>query len=177
VAKKPRRRAPPWLDAAIKDERGRILPILRNAALALRAAPELKSVFRFDELQRLVIVDKSLPLADLAEPRSIGPPPRPLVDADVSQIQEWLQSQGLPKIGREITGQAIALRAQERSFHPVRDYLDALKWDGVERLESWLTRYMGADQSPYVAAIGRMFMIAAVARVYEPGAKADYVSD
>jgi predicted P-loop ATPase len=147
----------------------------RNAALALRSAPELKSAFRFDELQRLVIVDKPLPLADGAEPRNIGPPPRPLVDADVSQIQEWLQSQGLPKIGREITGQAIALRAQERSFHPVRDYLDSLKWDGGNRLGSWLTRYMGTNQSPYSKAIGRMFVIAAVARVYEPGCKGDCV--
>lgn len=42
----------------------------RNAALALRSAPEVKSAFRFDELQRLVIVDKPLPLADGAEPRN-----------------------------------------------------------------------------------------------------------
>jgi predicted P-loop ATPase len=67
------------------------------------------------------------------------------------------------------------LRARERPFHPVRDYLDALRWDGVNRLESWLTRYMGAPESPYSKAIGRMFTIAAVARVYEPGCKADYV--
>ena len=72
-------------------------------------------------------------------------------------------------------GQAIELRAQERSFHPVRDYLDGLEWDGVERLGSWLTRYMGADESPYARAIGRMFLVAAVARVYAPGSKADYV--
>ena len=174
AAKKPRRRSPPWLDGAIKDERGRILPILRNAAIALRAAPELNDSFRFDELQRLVIVDKPLPLADGAEPRNTSHP-RPLTDGDVSQVQEWLQHMGVPKIGREITGQALELRAQERSFHPVRDYLDPLKWDGVDRLGSWLTRYMGAAELPYSRAIGRMFMIAAAARVYEPGSKADYV--
>jgi hypothetical protein len=150
------------------------LPILRNAALALRKAPELEGVFRFDELQHLVIVEKPLPLADGAEPRNTAYP-RPLSDGDVSQVQEWLQQVGVPKIGREIMGQAINLRAQERPFHPVRAYLDALKWDGVERLGSWLTSYMGAEASAYTKAIGRMFMIGAVARVYEPGAKADYV--
>jgi predicted P-loop ATPase len=85
---------------------------------------------------------------------------------------------GVPKIGREIMGQAIQLCAQERSFHPVRDYLDELKWDGLQRLDSWLPRYLGADDSPYARAIGRLFMIgavAAVARVYEPGCKMDYV--
>jgi predicted P-loop ATPase len=173
-AKKPRRRSPPWLDAAIKDERGRILPILRNAAIALRAAPELSDSFRFDELQRLVIVDKPLPLADGAEPRNTSHP-RPLTDGDVSQVQEWLQHMGVPKIGREIMGQAIHLCAQEQSFHPVRDYLDNLKWDGVKRLERWLPRYLGADESPYARAIGRMFMIGATARVYQPGCKFDYV--
>jgi predicted P-loop ATPase len=166
TAKKPRRRAsPPWLDGAIKDDRGRILPILRNAALALREAPELEGVFRFDELQRLVVVEKPLPLADGAEPRNISHP-RPLTDGDVSQVQEWLQHVGVPKIGREIMGQVIKLRAQERSFHPVRDYLESLKWDGVNRLGSWLVHYMGAAESPYSKAIGRMFMVAAVARVY-----------
>jgi predicted P-loop ATPase len=175
AAKKPRRHAPPaWLDKAISDERGQILPILRNAAIALREAPELKQAFRFDELQQLVIVDKLLPLAPGAEPCN-ALHPRPLSDGDVSRIQEWLQHVGIPKIGREITGQAIALRARERSFHPVRNYLDVLKWDGVTRLGSWLTRYMGAAESAYSKAIGRMFTIAAVARVYEPGCKADYV--
>jgi predicted P-loop ATPase len=174
TAKKPRRRTPFWLDGAVKDERGRVLPILRNAAVVLREAPELEGVFRFDELQRLVIIEKPLPIADGAKPRNISYP-RPLTDGDVSQVQEWLQHVGIPKIGREIMGQAIHLRAQERPFHPVRDYLDLLRWDGVNRLDSWLTRYMGADESPYVKSIGRMFMIASVARVHEPGCKADYV--
>jgi predicted P-loop ATPase len=175
TAKKPRRRAsPPWLDGSVKDDRGRVLAILRNAALALRAAPELEGVFRFDELQRLVIVEKPLPLAEGTEPRNASYP-RPLSEGDVSQVQEWLQHVGVPKIGREIMGQAIELRAQERSFHPVRDYLDALKWDGVTRLGLWLTRYMGAAESPYTNVIGRMFMVGAVARAYEPGCKFDYV--
>lgn len=173
--KKPRRRAPPWLDGAIKDDRGRVLPILRNAALALREAPELKGAFRFDELQRLVIVEKPLPLADGAEQRNISHP-RPLSDGDVSQVQEWLQHAGVPKIGRETMAQAIELCAQERSFHPVRDYIDSLKWDGAPRLRGWMTRYLGAEANPYSAAIGRMFMIGAVARVYEPGCKFDYVA-
>ena len=180
TARKPRRRQaradlPEWLDGAIDDERGRILPNLANAALALRGAPELRDAFSFDELQRLVIVGKPLPLVETAEPRNTAPPPRPLTDADVSQVQEWLQHNGLPKIGRDTTHQAVTLRAQERSFHPVRAYLDGLAWDGRPRLNSWLTHYLGADSTPYTATIGRLFLIAAVARIYAPGAKADYV--
>jgi predicted P-loop ATPase len=174
-ARKPRRRMPPWLDMALKDERGRILPILRNGALALRAAPELTDAFAHDDLQRLVMVTGDLPLAEGAERHSAAASPRPLAEADVSQVQEWLQSMGLPKIGREIVRQAIALRAQERAFHPVHDYLAGLKWDGELRLSAWLRKYLGAEMTPYIQKIGRMFLIAAVARVYEPGSKADYV--
>ena len=81
----------------------------------------------------------------------------------------------MPKIGRDTIHQAVGLRAHERAFHPVRDYIDALAWDGVERLDRWLEQYMRAEASPYVSAIGRMFLTAAVARIYQPGCKADYV--
>lgn len=172
---RPTQSTPEWLAGAVKDERDRIVPNLRNTALALRRAPELAEAFSFDELQRSVIIDRALPLAEGAEPRGTADPPRPLTDADVSQVQEWLQSVGLPKIGREVVHQAVALRAQERSFHPVRDYLASLEWDGRQRLGSWLVRYAGAADTQYARAIGRMFLIAAVARVCSPGAKADYV--
>ena len=177
---KPAKRAPspdlpPWLEGAIYDDRLRIMPILRNVTLALRSAPELENAFGYDELARLVMVEAPLPLASGAPPRGFSPLPRPLTDTDVSQVQEWLQSAGLPRIGREVMHQAIALRAQERGFHPIRDYLDALEHDGRPRLSGWLMRYMGAAESPYVGAIGRMFLIMAVARIYQPGCKADYV--
>ena len=120
--------------ARSKTTGAEIEPVLANVALALRGAPELADAFRFDELQRLVIVVKTLPCTDGAERRNTAVP-GPLSNADVSQVQEWLQHAGMPRIGREIVHQAIALRAQERAFHPIRDYLDGLQWDGVLRLE------------------------------------------
>jgi predicted P-loop ATPase len=62
----------------------------------------------------------------------------------------------------------------------VRTYLDALCWDGTERLSDWLITYMGAaassdDEKKYVRAVGRAWMISAVARVMRPGCKADHM--
>jgi predicted P-loop ATPase len=86
-----------------------------------------------------------------------------------------MQRNGQPSLGRETTQQAVEQTAGGLGFHPVRDYLNGLRWDGVKRLDCWLSGYLGADPSPYVAGIGRLFLIAMVARIYEPGCKADYM--
>ena len=70
---------------------------------------------------------------------------------------------------------AVDQRASERPFHPIRDYFDRLEWDGAERIGSWLTDYLGVEQSAYSVAIGRMFMVAMVARIKRPGCQADYM--
>jgi len=59
--------------------------------------------------------------------------------------------------------------------HPIREWLNSLKWDGVPRLNTWLSTYCGALESEYVNAVGRKTLMGAVARVYEPGIKFDSV--
>jgi predicted P-loop ATPase len=99
--------------------------------------------------------------------------PRPLTDVDVGIMQEVLQHRGLKRIGKDAMHQAVDIRAHERRFHPVRRYLEGLEWDGAER--PLFSTYFGAEETPYVKAIGRMFLIAMVARIYQPGCKADYM--
>lgn len=65
--------------------------------------------------------------------------------------------------------------AHKNRFHPVRDYLDGLSWDGVPRIENWLCRYLGGEETAYNAEVGRCFLIAMVARIYRPGCKQDYM--
>ncbi len=63
--------------------------------------------------------------------------------------------------------------ALESSFNPVRDYFDGLTWDGVKRLDGWLTAYLGASDSDYIQHVGAKMLIAAVRRIYRPGVKFD----
>ena len=159
----------------IRDDNNRVHANVANVLAVIRDAPKLSDAFTFDEMLRAPILAKELPCAPNAEPASVDPLPRPLRDTDVTQLQEWLQHMGLPKIGKDITHQAVDLRAQERAFHPMRDYLDGLTWGGTARLDHWLVDYLGVEPTAYASAIGRMFPIQMVARIYSPGCKADYM--
>jgi hypothetical protein len=63
--------------------------------------------------------------------------------------------------------------ARDNAFHPVRDYLNGLHWDGVPRLDGWLIDYGGAEDNEYVRVVGALPLIAAVRRIHHPGAKFD----
>ena len=74
-----------------------------------------------------------------------------------------------------MVGRGIQTVARENPFHPVRDYLNALNWDGTPRLDIWLPTYLGVEDSQYVRAIGSRFLISAVARVFNPGCQVDHM--
>ena len=76
---------------------------------------------------------------------------------------------------QELFEQVLIDMAHASRFHPVRDYLDGLKWDGTPRLVTWLSYYLGADKSHYVETVGKAFFIALVARIFRPGCKQDYM--
>jgi predicted P-loop ATPase len=86
---------------------------------------------------------------------------------------DWLQHNGI-EVGLEIAGQAVQTVARDRSFHPVREYLGALEWDKVPRLDQWLNIYLGVKQTAFAAAAGRCWLISAVARILNPGCQVDY---
>lgn len=74
---------------------------------------------------------------------------------------------------RDLFWTVVGVAARRNGFHPVRDYLDGLKWDGVPRLDKWLIDYGGAPDTEYVRAVGPIVLIAAVRRVRKPGVKFD----
>ena len=162
---------PTWLASAQRNERGELVGNVANAMLALRHDSKLVDAFAYDLMQRAGYIVGPLPGTDCSESRGF----RPIRDVDVSKVQEYMQLAGLRRLGKDTAHQAVDLRAIERAFHPVRNYLDNLCWDGKKRLGSWLVTYLGANDSPYVRGIGVMFLICMVARILDPGCKADYM--
>lgn len=77
--------------------------------------------------------------------------------------------------GKDNTYEAVASLCDEHAFDPVVNYLGGLTWDGTRRLETWLTSYLGATDTPLNRAIGRLMLIAAVRRARQPGCKFDNI--
>lgn len=163
-----------WLEACKLNRDGEPVANLDNTLLALQQAPELRDLIGFDMMECAVMARGPVP--GITDPvKALPRYPQPLTDVYASAIQVLIQRAGLPRITQDQMHQAIDLRAHECRYHPVRDYLTGLEWDGKGRLQKWLSHYLGAEQSPYVSNIGTMFMIALVARVFDPGCKADYM--
>lgn len=143
-------------------------PSLFNAALALREASEWMGVLAFDEFSRTTMALVPPPWTM----NRAGFEPRPWTNHDDKMTTEWLQAYRI-MVPLNIAAQAVELVAVERSYHPVRDYLDAVTWDGMPRLDTWMIDYLGAEDNDYTRAVARTFMISAVARIAEPGCQVD----
>jgi predicted P-loop ATPase len=152
-----------WKDHCIMPEPKipQPLPILENACIALELAPAFHGKFGWDEM--------------LAAPMIFQSEPRQLTDDDVTEVQRFLQREGLRRIGHIPVHQAIHNICRKHKYHPVRDYLHALQWDGEPRVDTWLVKYLGVAPTSYCNIIGRMFLIAMVARIFQPGCKADHM--
>jgi predicted P-loop ATPase len=156
-----------WRNNIQKTITGSIIPNVNNTLLVLENEPDVADRFSFNEMSLAVMVGRAIG-GDRHDLRAVS-------DGDVTEVQRWLQVHGNLRVSSETVLQAIKYRAEEASYHPIKDYLKALKWDGVPRLASWLHEYLGADPSEYHAAIGTMFPISMVVRILKPGCKVDHM--
>lgn len=99
-----------------------------------------------------------------------------LVDKDDLKLAHHLSCHFKFEPSQDACFKAHMLVADKYRYHPVRDYLDSLEWDETPRLDKWLkSAFRAKGPAQYVEAIGRKVLTAAVARVYEPGCKFDYM--
>ena len=140
-----------------------------NVIIALTSEPLFSGVLAFDEFAQAIVVRRPLPWD-----RPGVTLPREWEDADEIRAAEWLQLRGI-NVAPSVVGRAIGPVAREHRIHPVRDWLDALKWDGAPRIETWTSIYLGADPTELHHTIGALWLLSAVARIYRPGIKADHM--
>ena len=137
-----------------------------TSVAAIRCLAESDMPIRHDEFADRIVI-----CAPVTWDR-FGPFPRQWRDTDTTGCKAFLEMSFL-KPSKDTTLDAVAFVAMRSAFHPVRDYLDAVTWDGVARLDQMASLYMGTPDTPFTRLALAKFMIQAVARIQTPGCKAD----
>lgn len=159
-----------WMGRMILSDAGEPRQIMENAATVFEMAPEFQGVLWFDEFGNRPMMRRPAPW-DMTNGSFTE---RPWSDADDAEATRWLQRAGIivPSI---IAHEAALTVAFKFTYHPVREYLEGLEWDGKERLDFWGIDYLGAEETPYTKAVSARWLISAVARIMQPGIKADHL--
>lgn len=152
------------------DNKGVPKKSIGNVACVLRFDPAWRGQIRFNEFSKALEFKQrpSWRAKQMNEGLEVD-------KRDFSALRVWFSAAQHVRwdVPKDVLKDAIYTAATP--YHPVREYLDGLVWDGVARLDRILIDTAGADDNEYVRAVGKCMMIAACKRIYEPGCKHDYV--
>jgi putative DNA primase/helicase len=146
--------------------KGELSSCLSNVYQILAHHPAWRGVVAYDEMALCLVKRKPPPY----DGGNVGE-----WDAqDDSRTAMWLTRNYDFTPSSSIVAEAVEVLGRTNGWHPVRTYLRSLKWDGVKRLNGWLSKYLGVKQTPYSARVSAWWLMGAVKRVLQPGAKFDY---
>lgn len=158
-----------WTEDMQMDERRRhFLPSPFNFGLIVRNDPRLAGRVKRDAFRGRDCVCGELPWRTGAEKDPFWN------NSDDNGLIDYV-SRHYQLTGKQALLDANDLAMSQNTFHPVREWLESLQWDGVERLDTMLVDYLGAEDNALTRAMTRKHFTAAVARVMRPGCKYDYV--
>ena len=156
-----------WTELLKVTATGAIAQTIDNIVIILTHDPKLADRIALNEMEHNIVTLSSLPWRKVKGTSQ-------WVDADDAALRYYLErTYGLA--GKDRIFDAVNVVAQQRAFHPVREYLDGLAWDEEPRLDTLLIDYLGAEDTPYTRAVTRKALVAAVARIYRPGCKFDHM--
>lgn len=131
--------------------------------------PALTGLFAFNEFTGDVEFMKSPPWDPLMTHGKL------VTDKDEVRMKVYLSQKYAFEPNTKLIGEAIVELSAIAKYHPVCDYIRPIIWDGVTRIDEWLIKSCGSLDNIYVRAVSRKTLIAAVARVFNPGCKYDYM--
>ena len=142
-------------------DNGAVKNSIRNCLTVFQNDPKLEGAIRYNILTERI---------DIVKPLWWSKPTTTLNDTDLNYLMLYLEDQYTLTSEKKIQ-KAISIVADCNKYHPIRDYLNGLEWDGTERIRYALTRYLGAEDSEYTYECLRLFMLGAIRRVFKPGCK------
>lgn len=157
-----------WLKKLKITTKGAIASTINNVVLILSNDERLKGRFYFDAFRERPIVSDDLPWIALPERSTDN-----WTDTDDAGLRQYLESKYQIESPAKIRD-AVDIAMLDKIRHPVREYLEALNWDGDKRLDTFFIDWLGAEDSAYARGVTRASLIGAVARIMKPGCKHDH---
>lgn len=154
-----------WQTRLDIDRQGKIKDTLSNIALIVRYDANLQSIV-YNQLKNCVDVAGDLPWRQVKSGWG---------DADLACAKLYFEKVYGLWSPSKFKDALLAVISSERLYHPIKEYFKTLTWDGVERVDTLLIDYLGAEDTSYVRAVTRKTIVAAVARVFTPGVKFDSI--
>ncbi|MEG0988693.1 MAG: VapE family protein, partial [Clostridium sp.] len=154
-----------WEGLLEYDKKGNILKSLNNVIYIMQYDPRVNGIV-FNQMADNLEIKGDVPWKH---------PNKFWRDADDAQLEAFLADKHT-EFSKAKIQTAITKAADDRSYHPIREYLDSIpEWDGVPRVDTLLIDYLGAEDTKYVRAVTRKTLCGAVVRIREPGCKFDTV--
>jgi len=154
----------------VRNRRGHVVWCHANVGKVLRTYPQWRGVLAHNELTQQIVLTARIPGNRGGRFTS-----REIRDSDYAAALDWFNRHEFPDATEGTLRAMIDLVARDNVISPVRHYLEDLAWDARPRLDTWLIDHFGADEAPYTRAVGRAWLISAVARALQPGCKADHM--
>lgn len=154
-----------WQSKLEVNRRGDIIDNIRNVGLIIKHDENFKNVV-YNEFTETLDIIGDVPWKQVKDGWN---------DTDFANAKMYFGSKYGIWSPTKFKDGILAIASSERPFHPVKNYLESLEWDGVERVDMLLIDYFGADDTPYTRAAIRKTLVAAVARIYKPGTKFDSI--
>lgn len=155
-----------WRQYLDRSKAGKLIPTLKNLDLIFSHAVE-GDVFIKDLFANRVIYGDNTPWG--------GKRDAALEDIDLILVKRWLADAFGIEPSTNAILEATSLVGHKKRIHPVRDWLENLKWDGTSRVNTWIKDYcQGEAEEPYLSQVSRKFLLAMVKRIFQPGCQWDY---
>ena len=159
---------PKWMTKLKINHLGEFDNTIDNVRLILENDPRIAGKIGFDDFYLRPVAKGRLPWRSKSEGSA------PWSDTDDSGLRHYVETIYQIVAPTKIED-ALKIVLDKRRFHPIREYLSKLTWDGVERLETLFIDYLGAEDCPYIRTVTRKTFVAAAGRAIKPGIKFDYM--
>jgi hypothetical protein len=142
-----------------RSKTGMIFKDLANVVFVLEAHPKYNGKIWFDTFTKKAMFNN-----------------RPLKETDTFDVQKWLQIEmGLEGVSSQCVRDSIDQVAEQHKKSSALEWIESLQWDGKPRVDQWLHRAYGVEDSEYHRMVGRNWLIAIAQRLKWPGSKFDHV--